>query len=294
MNQHTPLISIIIPYYNCEKYITETLESVEKQTYHNYEVILVNDGSSASSTAYIEQLVQDKGYIQYFYQHNSGASSARNHGAKYAKGKFLLFLDGDDIIHPTYLQKTANILLNNPNCKLVYTRTEFFDSQHGIWKLPHYTGFKSLLLGNKIVITALIYKSDFNLLSGFDEHLKSHEDWDYWIRLLKDGGDVCYIDESLFFYRKRADQSSHTDGLIKNHNFNTVWQAIYDKHKELFMAHQLAYVNLAHYYQLAQQAIQANHQLAEALKQSEIQRMQLLTENSELKQQIIQLKNKTA
>ncbi len=100
-----PFISVIIPYFNCEKYIAETLDSVKKQTYANIEIIVVNDGSSIMSTEYIENLLQDKTDIHYLYQSNQGVSSARNAGAKVAQGEFLLFLDADDKIEPSYLKK---------------------------------------------------------------------------------------------------------------------------------------------------------------------------------------------
>lgn len=239
-----PLISIIIPYYNCEKYIAETLASVEAQTYPNIEVILVNDGSSKPSTAYIEALIQDKAYIQYLYQENKGVSSARNTGAKHAKGEFLLFLDADNKIHPDYLQKTAEVLSSNPNCKLVYTKAEFFEAQSGEWELPDYTNFKDLLLGNKIDTLALIRKMDFDRLNGFDEDLMAYEDWDYWIRLLQDGGEVIRIDEILFSYRKRIDNTSITNSLIQNPKQNKIdWQKVCIKHQELFIEHNLSYID---------------------------------------------------
>ncbi len=239
-----PLISIIIPYYNCEKYIAETLASVEAQTYPNIEVILVNDGSSKPSTAYIEALIQDKAYIQYLYQENKGLSGARNTGAQQAKGEFLLFLDADDKIYPQYLIKTAETLNSNPNCKLVYTKAELFDAQSGEWLLPVYTTFEKLLQGNVIYCTALHKRSDFIKLDGFDENLSSYEDWDYWIRLLQDGGEVIRIDEILFSYRKRIDNTSITNSLIQNPKQNKIdWQKVCIKHQELFIEYNLSYID---------------------------------------------------
>ena len=240
-----PLISIIIPYYNCEKYIAETLASVEAQTYPNIEVILVNDGSSKASTAYIEALIQDKSYIQYLYQENKGLSSARNVGGKAAKGEFLLFLDADDKIYPQYLTKTVETFNSNPNYKVVYTKAELFDAQSGEWLLPVYTTFEKLLQGNVIYCTALHKRSDFIKLDGFDENLMAYEDWDYWIRLLQDGGEVIRIDEVLFSYRKRNDGTSLTDNLKKNLTQNRGdWQKIYLKHSDLYMQYELGFFDL--------------------------------------------------
>ncbi len=247
MQTSQPLVSIIIPYYNCEKYIAETLESVETQTYLNIEVILVNDGSSATSTDYIEKLVKEKPYIQYIYQENKGLSSARNTGARNANGEFLLFLDTDDKIASQYLQKTMDVILLQPNCKLVYSKAELFGVQTGIWNLPQYTTFDRLLQGNMIYCTALHRKSDFTKLGGFDENLSAYEDWDYWIRLLQNGGEVIRIDEILFSYRKRNDGTSLMDNLKNNFIKNRFdWQKIYLKHNDLYMQHELGFLDLIH------------------------------------------------
>lgn len=242
---NSPLVSVIIPYFNCEKYIAETIESVEKQTYTNVEIIVVNDGSSKPSTAYIEDLIQDKSYIQYFYQENKGLSSARNVGGKAAKGEFLLFLDADDKIAPRYLQEAIVKILSQPNCKLVYSKAEYFGKQTGSWDLPQYTTFADLLRNNMIYCTALHRKSDFTKLGGFDENLSAYEDWDYWIRLLQDGGQVIRIDEVLFSYRKRNDGTSLTDNLKKNLTQDRCnWQKIYLKHSDLYMQYELGFFDL--------------------------------------------------
>lgn len=248
LSPNLPLISIIIPYYNCKEYIAETLQSIEMQTYMNIETIVVNDGSDRQNTAYIESLIQRKKAeqknIHYAYQTNKGVSSARNTGGRLACGDYILFLDADDKLHPEFIQKTLSAFIHTPNCVLAYTKAEFFDAKAGEWKLPPYAGIKSLLMGNKIPVTALHRMSDFIRLHGFDETLQNHEDWDYWIRLLKDGGAVAYLTDILFFYRKRQNNSSLSDSLL-NIGYQRVWQAVYDKNKELYLQHNLSFFDLA-------------------------------------------------
>ncbi|MDO4700404.1 MAG: glycosyltransferase family A protein [Moraxella sp.] len=246
MNTGTsPLVSVVIPYYNCEKYIEEALASVEAQCYRNFEMILVNDGSTVSSTLFVEKLLENKPDIHYIHQKNKGLAATRNVGAKLATGEFLLFLDADNKIKPDYLKKTVPVLLSNPSCKLVYTKAELFEAETGEWKLPPYIDFCDLLLGNKIDALALIRKDDFNHLGGFDESLSSHEDWDYWIRLLQHGGEVIRLDEILFYYRKRLDKTSITNQLLNDRNQErTSWQKIYIKHSDLYMKHQLGFFDL--------------------------------------------------
>lgn len=246
MNQvNSPLVSVVIPYFNCEKYIVETLDSVEKQTYPHVEIIVVNDGSSAASTEYLEEVLQDKTNILYLSQTNQGVSSARNTGAKVAQGEFLLFLDADDKIASQYLQTAVNIMLSKPTCKLVYSNVEFFGEKVGVWNLPQYTTFDKLLQGNMIYCTALHRKSDFTKLGGFDEDLSAYEDWDYWIRLLQNGGEVIRIDEILFSYRKRNDGTSLMDSLKKDRTEDRYnWQKIYLKHNNLYMQYGLGFLDL--------------------------------------------------
>lgn len=275
----TALVSIIIPFYNCQKYIKETLDCVAKQSYTNMEIILVNDGSSQEDNDYLQNLIQNRD-ICYIYQDNQGLSSARNAGAKLAKGDFLLFLDADDKIHPDYLTKTVEVMQRHPNCKIVYTLAEFFEAKTGLWQLPAYSTLDNLLKGNMIYCTALHKKLDFDKIGGFDENLKSHEDWDYWIRLLQDGGDVICLDEVLFYYRKRNDYSSLSDQWAY-HNLATLkedLQKIYTKHSQLYLVHGLGYYDL----------LQSIHQLDESKKlinqldESKKQYLELVKKHNEL------------
>lgn len=246
ISQPNTLVSIVIPFYNCEKYISETLQSIGNQTYANIEIIVVNDGSQSSSTDYLKELLSDKKHIQYIYQENKGPSAARNAGGKVAKGEYLVFLDADDLIHPEYLQKTLESFNLNSNCKLVYTGAQFFEAQSGEWVLQPYVDFRSLLLNNRIPCYALHKTTDFVALNGFDENLNALEDWDYWIRLLKNGGEVVKLPEILFSYRKRWDGSSLLNMLSNNPDMNKrSWQVVYDKHKELYLQHGLSFCDLS-------------------------------------------------
>lgn len=243
--KHLPLVSVMIPYYNCQKYIIETIDSVEKQTYSNIEIIIVNDGSSKEDTLFLIDLLKNKSHIKYFYQENKGLSATRNAAATYAQGEYFLFLDADDVILPTYISQSVEILEKSPEVKLVYPLSEFFGAQTGIWQLPPYEGLKSILLGNRIPCIAIHRATHFRLSGGFDESLPTHEDWDLWIRILADGGEVFQIPEVLFRYRKRDDGSSLINQiqcnplLLKDHI-----QRVYIKNNTIFMQNQLSYWDL--------------------------------------------------
>ncbi|OSI12305.1 glycosyltransferase family A protein [Neisseria canis] len=244
-SNHLPLVSVMIPYYNCQKYIIETIDSVEQQTYPNIEIIIVNDGSSEEDTLFLIDLLKNKSHIKYFYQENKGLSATRNAAATYAHGEYFLFLDADDVILPTYISQSVEILEKSPEVKLVYPLSEFFGAQTGIWQLPPYEGLKSILLGNRIPCIAIHRATHFRLSGGFDESLPTHEDWDLWIRMLAEGGEVFQIPEVLFRYRKRDDGSSLIHQLqcnpllLKDHI-----QRVYIKNNTIFMQNQLSYWDL--------------------------------------------------
>ena len=249
--KYQPLVSVMIPYYNCKPYIAEALMSIDQQTYDNIEIIVVDDGSNPEHAAYLQNYLIDKSNIQLIKQVNQGVAAARNLAAEYAKGKYFLFLDADDMILPTYIEKCVALLESQPNCKLVYPEAEFFEAQAGKWVIPEYQDFQSLLLGNKFPSSVSMHRSaDYRIIGGFDESLQTHEDWDYWIRLLENNGKVHKIPEVLFLYRKRSDHSSLIDGLEQNPDQSRVdCQKIYNKNENLFIKNQLSYWDWIQYNQ---------------------------------------------
>ena len=130
------LVSVIIPVYNTEKYIQETIESVLNQTYKTIEIIAVNDGSTDQSLEILEKLKNKAlNKIIIHNQKNQGQTKSRNNGVELANGKFLLFLDSDDKIDPTYIEKCVSLLNQKKTIDLVYTKTCFFDQKQGEWNL---------------------------------------------------------------------------------------------------------------------------------------------------------------
>jgi len=222
-------ISIIIPYYKGENYIHETLKSVYDQTYQDFEVIIVNDGSERSALDLIEKNSDFKN-LKIIHQENQGQSSARNNGVKSATGKYILFLDCDDLIDKTFLEKTHQILSKNNETRICYTKGKFFEKTDKEWVLQPFNTF-DFLIENCIPITALIYKEDFEKVGGFDTQLNYYEDWDFWISLVEIGAKVHKIDEFLFFYRIRNTTDSLTNTSIDNSSrLSDNFFEIYKKH----------------------------------------------------------------
>lgn len=236
-------ISIIIPYYKGEDYIHETLKSVYEQTYQDFEVIIVNDGSEIAVLDLIEknQAFRD---LKIIHQENQGQSSARNNGVKSATGKYILFLDCDDLIEKTFIEKTHQILSKNKNIRVCYTKGKFFEKTSKEWVLQPFNTF-DFLIENCIPITALLYKEDFEKVGGFDTKLNYYEDWDFWISLVEMGIKVHKIDEFLFFYRIRNTTDSLTNTSIDNSSrLSDNFFEIYTKHYTFYKQNGLDFHNI--------------------------------------------------
>jgi glycosyltransferase involved in cell wall biosynthesis len=236
-------ISIIIPYYKGEEYIHETLKSVYDQTYQDLEVIIVNDGSERAALDLIEKNEAFKN-LKIIHQKNQGQSSARNNGVKSATGKYILFLDCDDLIDKTFLEKTHQILSKNKEIRICYTKGKFFEKTDKEWVLQPFNTF-DFLIENCIPITALIYKEDLEKVGGFDTQLNYYEDWDLWISLVEMDVKIHKIDEFLFFYRIRNTTDSLTNTSIDNSSrLSDNFFEIYKKHYTFYKQNGLDFHNI--------------------------------------------------
>lgn len=240
------LVSVVIPCYNCESTIEETIQSVLSQSYKNIEIICINDGSTDGTSSKLEKITSFNNNIVCISQENQGQTKSRNTGAKKAKGIYLLFLDSDDRIDSTFIEKSINILESNPTIQIVYSLANFFGDTNEQWKLPEYE-FKSFLINNCIPITALIRMEEFNKAGGFDESITFYEDWELWLKIILNGGEVYRIPEVLFFYRKHSKETSLTDNAIKdNYIFSINKLKIYHKHYNVYHKHIGSFENLVY------------------------------------------------
>ncbi len=237
-------VSVIIPFFNSEIYIQETLESIFNQTYENIEVILVNDGSSNNSVYLLDKLNIKFPSLIILHKINEGAAIARNTGAAVATGEYLLFIDSDDKIAPTYIEKCLAVLDSNKSVRLVYSKGENFGTKQGEWVLPEYS-LNRMLFENCIHISALIYKADFEYCNGFNKELSFFEDWDLWLSIIKNGGAVFIIKEKLFYYRRREEKNSLSDQIAgKNNLISENIFKVYCKHYEFYKSNGILFVDL--------------------------------------------------
>lgn len=225
------IVSIIIPCYNHGRYLAEALDSVISQTYTNWECIIIDDGSTDDSASVAKKYETIDERIHYIYQQNAGPSAARNNGVRNSHAKYILFLDGDNKLENCYAEFGVKYMESHPECTLFHGRAKTFGGTE-IFKKWHYTSYRDLLRFNSIDCCAMIQRSDFDRVGGFDENMRGYEDWEFFIRLLYKN-DVVYQDERiLFHYRVGANPNSVNAGALAKQDAMTLY--IYKKNIEKY------------------------------------------------------------
>jgi glycosyltransferase involved in cell wall biosynthesis len=208
----TPIISIIIPCYNQGSYLKEALESVSQcKDNYNYEVIIVNDGSTDENTLNVLKELTAKGY-NVINQANKGLGAARNTGIKVASGKYILPLDCDNKIRPEYISEGIKWLDENPLLDVVYGNAQYFGEKTGIWESGEFN-LQRLMIENYIDACAVYRKSTWEKVGGYDEKMPvmGYEDWDLWLRIAFQNGKFKYVNKVLFDYRYTAKSMINSD-----------------------------------------------------------------------------------
>lgn len=209
METQIPLVSIIIPVYNSSSFLLKTLFSLEEQTYKNYEIIFINDGSTDNSNDILEEYKRKKSNINLYYQNNSGVSVARNKGIELSKGEFITFLDSDDFYSPTFLEKLVS-KQKQKNADLVYCGYNRIGNSGKLTMIPcpfkegkildsylqknGYFHFSGMLIRKKILL---------NYSINFEAGCNLSEDLLFTVKLLSKFNCYC-VKEHLFNYVQRT------------------------------------------------------------------------------------------
>lgn len=196
-----PLVSIIVPCYNQGKYLGEALDSVLAQTYQDWECVIINDGSRDNTEEVAQEYCQRDCRFTYLYQENQGVVAARNNAIRSSHGQYILPLDGDDKIAPTYIEKAVAVIEQNPEVSIVYCDAVRFGAREGLCLLSEFS-VERMLIENCIFCTALYRRSDYDKTIGYNPNMNQGlEDWDFWLSILEQGGTAYKIPEVLFYYR---------------------------------------------------------------------------------------------
>ncbi|MGI8499583.1 MAG: glycosyltransferase [Hassallia sp.] len=207
-----PKISVIIPAYNCAKTIKETIESVLNQSFTDFELLVINDGSTDSTLDIVSQIEDCR--IKIFSYKNAGGNVSRNRGINHAVGEFISFLDADDIWTPEKLATQLQAIDKNPTTKVAYSWTDYIDENgkfvsSGTHISLNGNVYEQLLVKNFLEngSNPLICRDALLAVGGFDESLVAGQDWDMWLRLARDFNFVA-VPEVQILYRISANSVS--------------------------------------------------------------------------------------
>ena len=198
-----PKFSIIIPCYQQAKYLEECIGSLMEQSFTDFEILLVDDGSPDNTKEVALLISKKESRLQYLYKPNGGLSSARNFGISFAKGEYLVFLDSDDTLKPHFLQHIYKEL--SSGFDIAITGYSYFNDSRSIHRSVSISSdlkFESIIGSNICPPVSIgIHKSFLERTGLFDETLNSAEDWDLWVRFFKAGAKLSIINQDLANYR---------------------------------------------------------------------------------------------
>tara|TARA_R110000868_G_scaffold14457_5_gene67370 strand:- start:21930 stop:22766 length:837 start_codon:yes stop_codon:yes gene_type:complete len=233
------LVSFVIPCFNDSQFIEQSISSALNQTYPHIEIIVVDDGSNEQTKAVLKKL--ESRVTKLITQENQGQSKARNVGIKEAKGKYIVTLDSDDFFEPTFCEKAVVIFQQNKSVKIVTCQANLiFDKADTYVFIPYGGVISNFLNHNDALGTSMYKKADWEFCDGYDVSMRQgFEDWEFFIRILENGGIAEVIQEPLYNYRKRNDSTTNKANSIKYE----LLSYIYNKHQELYKNHFESFVS---------------------------------------------------
>lgn len=265
-----PLVSVIIPVFNAERYIVETITSTLNQTWKNIEILLIDDGSTDASYSIIKSFESET--VKVFQQQNRGASAARNKGIKEAKGDYIQFLDADDLLEENKIEqqlKAINFSLNQlvlcpethfPDGKFYKNFSPEFGKMNFHESNPNPLNFLLKLYGAEndcggmIALHAwLSPKALINKAGFWNESLTVDDDGEYFCRVVLTAEKIICTDETTCYYRKYADKSS-LSGRLNDKGLESMLHAVDLKQQHLAAKHNLNLVKqifASHYWSIA-------------------------------------------
>lgn len=262
-----PKVCVIIPCFNDGLYIKESIASVRCQTHKKIEIVVVNDGSTDSETLKVLDSLKNEKDLIVIDSINMGPSHARNLGIKSNNSEYILPLDSDDLIGPTYIEKALNIFKTKPEIGIVYCKAEFIGLKSGPWDLPEFS--KEIMAWDNCIFNAgLFRRSDWEKSGGYDESLiYGSEDYDFWLSLLELNRGVYCIPEVLFYYRIKSQSRSTIFATTSLDQKVKMYHKIFLNHQDFFIK------NIEYIYRKRldlEHVIYINHKKLEKLKNNKL------------------------
>ncbi len=231
-----PLVSVIIPCYNCEKTIKNTISSVLNQTYTDYEIIIIDDLSRDDTEKICREITKLYSNVEYFKldKNSGGPSYPSNFGVSKANGEYIAFLDHDDVWLPTKLEKQINLIKRDRLDMVSCNTISVIDQDESVINMdfnPPY--LDNILKRNYIATTSsiVIRRDVFNKLGGFDVNLKGPQDWDFYINFFSKNFKFNYLQEALV---KHINLDTNLSSSVTSEKFESDRSYIYNKYKYLY------------------------------------------------------------
>ena len=232
-------VSIIMPCYNDGAYIRDAVGSVRRQTYSNIELIIIDDGSDDLNTLAIIAELESEGATVLHTDHLRPAG-ARNAGIMASTGDYILPVDSDDLIEPTYVEQAVKILNEHDNIGVVYCRADLFGEQSGPWDIPDYS-LDKMLLDNIVFVTAMFRKEDWEKVGGYRTTMEfGMEDYDFWLSIMELDREIYQIPEVLFHYRIKPISRTtrfQEDPSVVQQTYRMIYQqhpVLYEKYRDQY------------------------------------------------------------
>lgn len=243
--EHNPLVSIIVPAYEQGLYIRDCLDSIVKQSFTDWECIIVDDGSSDKVRDIASYYENIDPRIRFFHTKNRGVGYARNFAVSKSSGKYIINLDADDILSKYYVELCVKGFDKYPDAILI--RPQFIDFNNWKSNLKHIPNLKSdkisllkdfdirnMLFNNNYLLhsSCMFKREDFYLINGYDEEIEGYEDWEFYLRLLDKTQNFKIVTTDLPHHYHRTKANSRNVDAIKKHN--DIVYAIIIKNKDLY------------------------------------------------------------
>ncbi|MDQ3420699.1 MAG: glycosyltransferase [Acidobacteriota bacterium] len=216
-----PAVSVIMAAYNVEPYLVAAMQSVRRQTFRDLELIVIDDGSTDQSYELALRNAEGDPRVKVLRKKNGGISSARNHALRAASGDLIAFLDSDDMWDPAFLQAQVDILASHPDIDIVSGNGWFLggaQSGHPARPFPDPRPRPDLLSiiedENAVFIMTVFRRRVYETIGGFDEALRTNEDYDFWLRAAAANFRFTRNDRPLAHYRQRSDSLSAAQGQM--------------------------------------------------------------------------------
>ncbi len=204
--EKNPIISVIVPFYNSKKYIEQTIRSILNQTFPYYEVLIIDDGSKdKESLEKLERVKKLDKRIKVFHKNNEGLAATRDFGAAKSSEscEYLMFIDDDDLIEPTFLECAYWTLETNKDAAWAYSDSIGFEGQEYLWN--KYFDSEKLKKVNELISQSLVRKSDFKLVRGYELREKAvNEDWNFWLKLISKNKRPVHMSFYGQWYRRKS------------------------------------------------------------------------------------------